>query len=67
MLPRMSGVEVLAELRGDTAIRDTPVVVITAWTHAQQAAVAAGADRFVAKPFDPDELKAVVDELLRGS
>ncbi len=67
MLPRMSGVEVLAELRGDTAIRDTPVVVITAWTHAQQAALAAGADRFVAKPFDPDELKAVVDELLRGS
>ena len=66
MLPRKSGVEVLAELRGDRAIGDTPVVVITAWTHAQQAAVAAGADRFVAKPFDPDELKAVVLELLRG-
>ena len=66
MLPRKSGVEVLAELRGDRRSRDTPVVVITAWTHAQQAAVAAGADRFVAKPFDPDELKAVVGELLRG-
>lgn len=66
MLPRKSGVEVLAELRGDGAIGDTPVVVITAWTHAQQAAVAAGADRFVAKPFDPDELRAVVSELLRG-
>jgi CheY-like chemotaxis protein len=65
MLPRKSGVEVLAELRGDRAIRDTPVVVITAWTHAQQAAVAAGADRFVAKPFDPDELKTVVRELLQ--
>jgi two-component system alkaline phosphatase synthesis response regulator PhoP len=66
MLPRKSGVEVLAELRRDRSIGDTPVVVITAWTHAQQAAVAAGADRFVAKPFDPDELKAVVSELLRG-
>ena len=66
MLPRKSGVEVLADLRGDRDIGDTPVVVITAWTHAQQAAVAAGADRFVAKPFDPDELKAVVDELLTG-
>ena len=66
MLPRKSGVEVLAELRGDRTIRDTPVVVITAWTHAQQAAVAAGADRFVAKPFDPDELRAVVLELLNS-
>jgi CheY-like chemotaxis protein len=65
MLPRKSGVEVLADLRGDRFIGDTPVVVITAWTHAQQAAVAAGADRFVAKPFDPDELKTVVVELLQ--
>ena len=46
---------------------DTPVVVISAWTHAQQAAVDAGADRFVPKPFDPDELKAIVDELLTRS
>ena len=66
MLPRKSGVEVLADLRRDRTIRNTPVVVITAWTHAQQAAVAAGADRFVPKPFDPDELRAVVGELLRG-
>jgi two-component system alkaline phosphatase synthesis response regulator PhoP len=66
MLPRKSGVEVLADLRRDRSIRNTPVVVITAWTHAQQAAVAAGADRFVPKPFDPDELRAVVGELLRG-
>jgi CheY-like chemotaxis protein len=66
MLPRKSGVEVLADLRRDRSIRNTPVVVITAWTHAQQAAVAAGADRFVPKPFDPDELRAVVGELRRG-
>jgi DNA-binding response OmpR family regulator len=66
MLPRRSGVEVLADLRNDRTMRDTPVVVITAWTHAQQAAVAAGADRFVPKPFDPDELRTVVRELLQG-
>jgi CheY-like chemotaxis protein len=65
MLPRKSGVEVLADLRGDRTIGDTPVVVITAWTHAQEAAVAAGADRFVPKPFDPDDLRAVVTELLQ--
>ena len=64
MLPRVSGLEVLGELRADEAISDTPVVVITAWSHAREAALAAGADRFIAKPFEPDELKSAVDELL---
>ena len=64
MLPRIAGAEVLADLRADPAIGDTPVVVITAWSHAQDSALAAGADRFVAKPFDPEDLKAVVDDLL---
>jgi CheY-like chemotaxis protein len=66
MLPGRSGLDVLAELRSDEAIRDTPVVVMTAWTHAQEAALASGADRFLAKPFEPDELKALVDELVSG-
>jgi CheY-like chemotaxis protein len=64
MLPRVSGLEVLADLRADEVIGDTPVVVITAWSHAREAALAAGADRFIAKPFEPDELKSAVDELL---
>jgi DNA-binding response OmpR family regulator len=40
------------------------VVVITAWSHAEVEAQVAGADRFVSKPFDPDELSNVVAELL---
>jgi CheY-like chemotaxis protein len=64
MMPGTSGLDVLAALRSDPATGNTPVVVITAWTHAQQEALAAGAQRFVSKPFDPDELKAIVDELL---
>jgi CheY-like chemotaxis protein len=64
MMPGTSGLDVLTTLREDPATGHTPVVVITAWTHAQQEALAAGAQRFVSKPFDPDELKAIVDELL---
>jgi CheY-like chemotaxis protein len=64
MMPGTSGLDVLATLRSDPATGNIPVVVITAWTHAQQEALAAGAQRFVSKPFDPDELKAIVDELL---
>ena len=64
MLPRQSGLEVLAQMRQDTRFGDTPVVVITAWSDAQKAALAAGADRFLPKPFEPDELKAIVEELI---
>jgi CheY-like chemotaxis protein len=66
MLPGTSGLDVLAILRENPATGTIPVVVITAWTHAQQEVLDAGADRFVSKPFDPDELKAIVEELLAG-
>jgi len=64
MLPGLSGIEVLDELRRDEKLRSIPVVVITAWSHAEIVAQVSGADRFVAKPFDPDELSAAVEELL---
>lgn len=64
MMPGPSGLEVLAAVRGGASTGKTPVVVVTAWSHAQEEALAAGAERFVSKPFDPDELKSIVDELL---
>ena len=65
MLPRTSGVDVLAAVRADPRLSGVPVVVVSAWSHLEREALDAGADRFVAKPFDPDELVAVVDELVR--
>jgi CheY-like chemotaxis protein len=64
MLPGLSGIEVLEALRTDAELRDTRVVVITAWSHAELEAQVAGADRFVSKPFDPDDLSTAVEELL---
>jgi CheY-like chemotaxis protein len=64
MLPGLSGIEVLDALRADDEISGTPVVVITAWSHAEVDAWTAGADRFVSKPFDPDDLSRAVEELL---
>jgi CheY-like chemotaxis protein len=64
MLPQTSGLEVLEAMRSDPEMRSTPVVVLTAWAHFADAAQACGADRFVAKPFEPAELQAVVHELL---
>jgi CheY-like chemotaxis protein len=64
MMPGPSGLEVLAAVREHAAGRKLPVVVVTAWSHAQDEALAAGAERFVSKPFDPAELKAIVEDLL---
>lgn len=64
MLPGRTGIEILHELRRRERHEATPVVVISAWSHSDVAAVAAGADCFVPKPFDPEELHRVVGELL---
>jgi len=64
MLPGQSGLDVLAELRADHELAKTPVIVMSAWSHSDKAAVQAGADRFVPKPFDPDELRDAVLALL---
>lgn len=67
MLPGQSGLEVLAELRGADDLADTPVIVISAWAHSDEDAIEGGADRFVAKPFDPDELRDAAVDLLEDN
>ena len=64
MLPGLSGIEVLEADPERRELKDMLVVVITAWSHAELDARVAGADRFVSKPFDPDELSSAVEELL---
>jgi CheY-like chemotaxis protein len=69
MMPGRSGLEVLAALRGSPALAATKVVLLTARTQASDRAQAhaAGADRFLAKPFSPAELERVVVGLLEAS
>jgi CheY-like chemotaxis protein len=64
MLPGISGLDVLSRLTADENGSRAPVVVISAWSDARDEAFAAGADRFVLKPFVPDDLRAVIEELV---
>jgi DNA-binding response OmpR family regulator len=68
MLPDISGLDVLRELRGDPALRATPVVVVSAWQSKPDVdrAFEAGADRFLAKPFPVDDLRLTAEELMRS-
>ena len=65
MLPRLGGLEVLAQLQADSRLSRVPVVVITAWNETREDVLAAGAAEFVTKPFDPDQLRDAVMELLK--
>ena len=66
MLPGRSGIEFLTELRAGTEAPETPVVVVSAWQSAddEKAAFGAGADAFVGKPFDPEDLASLVEGLI---
>lgn len=62
MMPGRSGLDVLREVRRDPDLAQVPVIMLTARTQAadREAAEQAGADTFLAKPFSPTELVAVV-------
>jgi CheY-like chemotaxis protein len=61
-LPEMEGTEVLRRIRADAALGQLPVVALTAhaMTGDKEKALAAGCDDFVRKPFELDDLEAVI-------
>ena len=67
MMPRLSGFEVLRELRGDAAHRqDVPVLVLTARSGEDDVLMGfeLGVDDYLTKPFVIGELRARVRALL---
>jgi CheY-like chemotaxis protein len=59
MMPVMNGNEFLAAMRGDTALRGIPVVILSAWVR-EWTGHAVGADHVLGKPFNTDRLLEVV-------
>ena len=66
MMPQVDGYAFLKQLRADSRFSNLPVVFLTArgMTSDRILGYQAGCDAYLAKPFDPDELVALVENLL---
>jgi PAS domain S-box-containing protein len=66
-LPGMDGYQVLEQLRADPRLKSIPVVALSAdaMPHDVQRGLAAGFDRYIAKPVDLNQLLVVLHGLLR--
>ena len=68
-MPDIGGIEVVEFIRSQDKLRSLPVIIVT--TRGDEAskaqALAAGANRFMTKPFTPDAILGEVRALLHGS
>ena len=66
MMPEVDGLEFLSQIRADTRYQNLPVVLLTAkgMTTDRIEGYTAGCDAYLPKPFDVDELEAIVKNLL---
>jgi DNA-binding response OmpR family regulator len=68
MMPKVDGIEVVRRMKADAATAGVPVLLLSARAQAKDIAegLEAGADAYMAKPFDPVDLLDRVASLLRG-
>ena len=68
LMPRKDGWWTVASIRSDPRLAHLPVVMVTAsvQSHHRAQAEQAAVDGFIAKPFEPDELVALVGVLAVG-
>lgn len=68
-MPRMDGYALLRTVKQNAAWRDIPFAFVTAVANETEAAVAKslGADEYIIKPFEVDDLLALVRKLVNGT
>lgn len=65
VMPRLDGLRTAARLRSDPRTRDLPLAIVSACTQYEvDSGLDVGVDAFLAKPFEPAELIALVRELI---
>ncbi|WP_034691186.1 response regulator [Kaistella palustris] len=65
MMPEMDGYEAINKIKGNGQLKDIPVIAVTAQAMAgdREKCLAAGADDYISKPVDVDQLLTVLNNL----
>ncbi len=67
VMPKMDGFELCRRLRADPKLAKVPIIMLTSRSQSQDKVrgLDLGADDYLTKPFDPQELEARIRALLR--
>ncbi|MDY7033982.1 MAG: response regulator [Thermodesulfobacteriota bacterium] len=66
-MPNMDGIELIKQVRAISAFKFIPIIMLTTESQAEkkQEGKAAGATGWIVKPFNPEQLIAVIKKVLR--
>ncbi len=66
MMPGMNGLDATQQIRQDQALRETPIVAVSAYgaDEYRRIALEAGCDEYVSTPFEPTTLAELIRSLL---
>ena len=68
MLPKMNGIDICKEIKSNIDLKDIKVVMVTAKNRPadELKGLDTGADDYIMKPFEADELKHVINQILNS-
>ncbi len=68
MMPKMNGMEVCQKVKKELHLSEVYIILLTAKGQEvdRQKGLDMGADRYMTKPFDPDEMLSVAEEILNS-
>ncbi|PTS91660.1 response regulator [Pedobacter sp. HMWF019] len=66
MLPDANGIDICKDLKQKEITKDIPVIMMSANARSKQMSIQAGADDYIAKPFDIKEVVEKISRILAG-
>ncbi len=68
MMPKMNGMEVCQKVKKELKLSEVYIILLTAKGQEvdRQKGLDMGADRYMTKPFDPDEMLSIAEEIINS-